>query len=181
MVVEAKFYCPCCNKIWGESEVSREIGVLVGDPEHPYVCPGCGCDLEYAIWKPMVEAYTKICGKGFEEAERKLRSILVEEGHDGVEPLYDLAECLGVALQKVYGKLNPQIFIKPYTPAESDCWEDDLDAVVEVEKKNKRFEVILESLGRCPFWIGGNLWEILGRLDKFLRKSIEAWKIYFSD
>ena len=181
MVVEARFYCPFCNKTWSESQISREIGALVNEPEKPYVCLDCGCGLEYAIWKPMVEEYAEMQGLDFEEAEEKLQNRLEDGvGHD-VSELHNLAECLNTALRKVYGELNPPIIIEPHISHADDCTDDDLDAVTEMEKKGRRFRVTLESFGGCPFCTGEPPWEVLCQLDEFLRESIEAWKVYFSD
>jgi len=182
MVVEAKFYCPSCNKIWSESQISKEVGALVNEPEKPYVCPDCGSTLEYAIWRVMVERYAKMSrGLGFEEAKEVLRDKLENGvGHD-VSDLYDLAECLNAALWKVYGVLDPSISIEPYISHADDCRDDDLEATTEIKKKDRRFKVILQSFGGCPFCTEEPLQEILRQLDEFLRESIEAWKIYFSD
>ena len=181
MVVEAKFYCPCCNKTWSESQISKEIGALVNESEKPYICPDCGCTLEYAIWKPMVEKYAEMLRLDFKEAKEMLQDRLENgAGHD-VSELHNLAELLNIALWKVYGEHDPPIRVEPYFSHADDCTDDDLDAVIEVEKKGRRFKVTLQSFGSCPFCTEEPLWEILRQLDEFLRESIEAWKIYFSD
>jgi len=169
-MVEAKFYCTSCRKVWPESKVTTPVGNLIHGENR--LCPDCGGEVEYAAWRVMVEEYSELSGFPLEKAEHELKARLEDGVGHGVGELYDLAQCLEAALNEVYGNKNPPIRIEPYVSSADDCSDDDLDAEVEFEKGGRRFTVRLTSFGGCPFCQDYNFEDAIKELDEFLRESL---------